>query len=66
MYTADRTTHLKIVAVGLIVALMIAVTGITAREFNIGSDIMTAHGRTVIKVGTSPVIFTDRSVPIIR
>ena len=31
MYTADRTTHLKIVVVGLAAALLIAVVGISAR-----------------------------------
>ena len=49
MYTADRTTHLKIVAVGLATALLIAVIGISARELNLGTDIMTAHNPTVIK-----------------
>lgn len=49
MYTADRTTHLKIVVVGLAAALMIAVIGISARELNLGVDIMTAQGPGVIK-----------------
>ena len=65
MYTADRTTHLKIVVVGLCAALLIAVIGISARELNLGTDIMTAQGPTVIKAG-APVIFTDRSGPTIR
>ena len=65
MYTADRTTHLKIVVVGLTVALLIAVIGIAAQQFNLGTDIMTAQGPTVIKAG-APVVFTDRSGPIIR
>ena len=34
MYTADRTTHLKIVVVGLAAALLIAVIGIAARDFD--------------------------------
>ena len=49
MYTADRTTHLKIVVVGLAAALLIAVIGISARELNLGVDIMTAQGPSVIK-----------------
>ena len=32
LHTANRTTHLKIVVVGLAAALMIAVIGISARE----------------------------------
>ena len=65
IYTADRTTHLKIVVVGLAAALLIAVIGISARELNLGTDIMTAQGPTVIKAG-GPVVFTDRDGTTIR
>jgi hypothetical protein len=65
MYTADRTTHLKIVVVGLAAALLVAVIGISARELNLGTDIMTAQNPTVIKAG-GPVVVTDRSGPVIR
>ncbi len=65
MYTADRTTHLKIVVVGLCAALLISVIGISAREFNLGTDIMTAQSPTTIKAG-GPVVFTDRSGPSVH
>ena len=65
MYTADRGTHLKIVVVGLAAALLIAVIGISARELNLGVDIMTAQNPTVIKAG-GPVVFTVRTAPTIR
>ena len=65
IYTADRITHLKIVVVGLLAALLISVIGITASEVNVDTDIMTAQGPTVIKAG-APVMFTDRSVLFIR
>jgi hypothetical protein len=65
MYTADRTTHLKIVVVGLAAALLIAVIGISARQFNLGTDILTAQGPTVIKAG-GPVVFTNRGSATIR
>jgi len=65
MHTADRSTHLKIVAVGLVAAFLIAVIGISARELNLGTDIMTAQNPTVIKAG-GPIVFTDRSGPVIR
>jgi hypothetical protein len=65
MYTVDRTTHLKIVVVGLAAALLIAVIGIAVQQLNFGIDIMTAQGPTVIKAG-APVVFTDRSGPVIR
>ena len=65
MYTADRTTHLKIVVVGLVAALLIAVIGISARDYNLGTDIMAAQSSAVIKAG-GPVVFTDRIGPTIR
>jgi hypothetical protein len=65
LYTADRTTHLKIVVVGLVAALLVSVIGISARELNLGTDIMTAQTPTVIKAG-GPVVFTDRSGSTIR
>lgn len=63
MDTADRTTHLKIVVVGLSTAL--SVIGIAGQQLNLGARIMTAQGPTVIKADAQ-VIFTDRSVSIIR
>ena len=36
---------------------------LTGSEVNLRTDIMTAEGATVIEAG---VIFTDRSVPIVR
>ncbi len=65
MYTADRTTHLKIVVVGLAAALLIAVVGISARGLNLGTDIMSAQAPTVIKAG-GPVVFTDQGATTIR
>jgi hypothetical protein len=65
LYTADRGTHLKIVVVGLAAALLIAVIGISAREFNLGVDIMTAQNPSVIKAG-GPVVFTDRTTRTVR
>jgi len=65
IYTADRSTHLKIVVVGLAAALLISVIGIAAQQFNLGTDIMTAQSPTVIKAG-GPVVLTDRADSIIR
>lgn len=65
LYTADRATHLKIVVVGLAAALLIAVIGISASQLNLGTDIMSAQGPTVIKAG-GPVTITGREAPVIR
>jgi hypothetical protein len=53
------------VVVGLAAALLIAVIGISARELNLGTDILTAQGPTVIKAG-GPVVMTDRAAPTIH
>jgi hypothetical protein len=65
MFTVDRITHLKIVVVGLCAAVLISVIAIAAQQLNLGNDIMAVSGPTVIKAG-APVIFTDRSLPVIR
>ena len=65
MYTANRSTHLKIMVVGLVAALLITVIGISGRELNLSTDIMTARASTVIKAGW-PVVFTDRTTLVIR
>jgi hypothetical protein len=65
IYTADRTTHLKIVVVGLCAALMISVIGIAATHYNLGTDVLTAQAPRVIKAG-GPMVFTTRDAATIR
>ena len=66
MYTADRTTHLKIVVVGLCAALLISVIAISAQQFNLGVDIMTAQGPQVYKAGVPVVVGRRDGAPTIR
>lgn len=65
MYTADRTTHLKIVVVGLAAAVLISVIGIAATHLNLGTDVLTAQSPTVIKAG-GPAVFSNRDGATIR
>ncbi len=65
IYTADRTTHLKIVVVGLAAAVLISVISIAAMHLNLGTDVLTAQAPTVIKAG-GPVAFTNRDSATIR
>jgi hypothetical protein len=65
VHSADRSTHLKIVVVGLTAALLVAVIGISAHKLNLGTDIMTARAPGIIKAG-GPLIFTDRDGPVVR
>lgn len=65
LYTADRSTHLKIVVVALVGATLIAGFGIAARNLNLGTDILTAQAPTVYKPGPT-VVFTGRDTNAIR
>jgi hypothetical protein len=65
LYTADRATHLKVVVIGLSAALLIAVIGISATQLNLGTDVLTAQGPTVIKAG-GPVAITQQGSSLIR
>jgi hypothetical protein len=56
LYNADRSTHLKIVVVGLSAAILIAVMGISATRLNLGTDVLTAQGPTVIKADKTTVL----------
>ena len=53
LVTADRTTHLKIVAVSLVAAIAVIVVGITARvtdDSSASTSLQASHG-PVIKAG---------------
>jgi hypothetical protein len=65
IYTADRTTHLKIVVVALVAATIVAGLAIAALDLNLGTDILTAQGPTVYQPGNT-VIWSSRDASIIR
>jgi cytochrome oxidase Cu insertion factor (SCO1/SenC/PrrC family) len=60
LVTADRTTHLKIVAVSLVAAIAVILVGITARVADTGSATakLESHG-PVLKAG-KPAAVTAR------
>lgn len=66
LVTADRTTHLKIVAVSLIAAIAVILVGITARiaDPDTATARMEAHG-PVLKAG-KPSAVTARDGVTIR
>lgn len=63
MHTADRSTHLKIAAIGLAIPLLISAIAIVAQRRNF--DITSGRTASVVKAGT-PVVVSDRSGPVIR
>lgn len=65
LYTADRSTHLRIVLVGLLGALLISVMVIVSTEIKRDNNIMAAQAPIVIKAG-APIMLTERESPIPR
>jgi hypothetical protein len=61
IYSADKTTHLKIVAVALIAGIAVAGFGISARV-NSNDGYQSAR---VIKAG-APVVVTDSKASVVR
>ncbi|HET7848498.1 MAG TPA: hypothetical protein VFL51_05490 [Pseudolabrys sp.] len=65
LYTADRATHVKIVAVALLAATLIAGFGIAIRGLDLGTDILTAQNPTVVKPDNLKV-WTSRDNSLVR
>ena len=62
IYSADRSTHLKVVAVALVAGIALAGFGLTARS---GSDDGLTQTARVIKAG-KPVMTTTSSTTAVR
>lgn len=61
IYSADRTTHLKIVAVALVAGILVAGFGISTRATT-SDDVQTAR---VMKAG-KPVVVTSSGASVVR
>ena len=62
IYSADRSTHLKVVVVALVVGIAVAGFGISART---NSDEGYAQSARVIKAG-APVAVTNSNASVVR
>ena len=62
IYSADRSTHLKIVVVALVAGIAVAGLGITART---SSDEGLTQTARVIKAG-KPIAITSANVSLVR
>jgi len=66
LLTADRMTHLKIVAVALVAATVVTVVGLTAR---VGADSASVAAKSsatqVVKVG-KPTVYTQNGALVVR
>jgi hypothetical protein len=62
IYSADRTTHLKIVVVALVAGILVAGFGISTRTTTSDDSVQTAR---VMKAGT-PVVVTSSGASVVR
>jgi len=62
IYSADRTTHLKIVVVALVAGILVAGFGITTRATTTSDEMQTAR---VMKAG-KPVAVTSSGASVVR
>jgi hypothetical protein len=62
IYSADRSTHLKIVVVALVAGIVVAGLGISART---SSDDGYAQSARVLKAG-APVAITNSNASVVR
>jgi hypothetical protein len=63
IFTADRTTHLKIVVVSLIASIIVVAVSVSARP---GSQLGATQANAQIIKATRPVMATTGAGPIIR
>ncbi len=64
IFTADRTTHLKIVVVSLLASILVMAVGIAARTD--GSDLGTRQASAPIVKAGKPVMVSTGDGPVIR
>ena len=65
LVTADRTTHLKIVAVSLVAAIAVILVGVTARISDTGASAKLEANGPVLKAG-KPAAVTSRDAIAIQ
>jgi hypothetical protein len=65
LLTADRATHLKIVAVALVAAILVVSIGITAHLMSAETTAAVRSSGPVLRAG-KPATYTDRDAPFIR
>jgi hypothetical protein len=65
LFTCDRTTHLKIVAIALVASIVVIAVGIHARTDDSGSLANAKTSSMVVKAG-KPAIYSTRSDSAVR
>jgi hypothetical protein len=66
LHTADRMTHVKIVAVALVAATVVTVVGLTARAGGDGSNLAAKPTQTQVVKAGKPTIYTSNGALVVR
>jgi|HubBroStandDraft_6_1064221.scaffolds.fasta_scaffold173890_2 hypothetical protein len=64
--TADRTTHLKIVVVALVAAIVVVAVGITARVTAADTETVRIHTQGIVVKAGTPAAYSKTDSPSIR
>jgi hypothetical protein len=65
-YSADRTTHLKIVVVGLVAAIGVAGLGISARMMSDDTSVQTARANAPVLKANRTMMVTSSDEQVVR
>ena len=66
LFTCDRTTHVKIVVVALVAAIVVVVAGVNARTGDVGTVAAGAKTNGVVVKAGKPAVFSTRDDSTIR
>jgi hypothetical protein len=64
--TADRTTHLKVVVVALVAAILVVAGGIAARVTSIDNETARMRTQSVVVKAGAPTTYTRTETPSVR
>ena len=64
--TADRITHLKVVVVALVAAIIVVAVGITARFTAMDTETARVRTQSIVVKAHAPVAYTRTDTPSVR
>jgi len=64
--TADRTTHLKVVVVALVAAIVVVAIGITARVTASDPDMARVRTESIVVKAGAPAAYSQTHTPSVR
>jgi len=66
LFTADRDTHIKIVVVALVAAIVVGMVGVTARVPDASSLAARGRGETLVVKAAQPARYSNSDAATVR